>query len=191
MGYRTTTWIRIAFALVGVGNGLIDVYLNVAGQRAKRGRASPSSSGCMRRTRSVASPVPSWPVRSGPLDIDFRIGLVYAGLVARDHRDVDVSSVPRGRRVAGTQTLLSISALFREPTLLVPAVVVLGSFLIEGSMDVWSGLYLRDQLGASATGAAVAFVAFASAVLVGRLFAGRVLFGMGRRMTILVAVSAR
>ena len=33
----------------------------------------------------------------------------------------------------------------------------------------------------------MAFVAFASAVLFGRLFASRVLFGMGRRTTILVA----
>jgi MFS family permease len=54
-------------------------------------------------------------------------------------------------------------------------------------MDVWSGLYLRDQLGASASAAAMAFVAFASAVLFGRLFASRVLYGMGKRMTILVA----
>ena len=91
------------------------------------------------------------------------------------------------RHVEGAQTLFSISALFRSPKLLVPALIVLSSFLIEGSMDVWSGLYLRDQLGASATGAALAFVAFASAVLFGRLFASKVLFGMGRRMTILVA----
>jgi MFS family permease len=77
--------------------------------------------------------------------------------------------------------------LFKAPKLLVPALVVLSAFLIEGSMDVWSGLYLRDQLGASATAAAMAFVAFASAVMFGRLFASRVLYGMGRRMTILVA----
>jgi MFS family permease len=54
-------------------------------------------------------------------------------------------------------------------------------------MDVWSGLYLRNELGASASTAAMAFVAFASAVLFGRLFASRVLYGMGRRTTILVA----
>jgi MFS family permease len=64
---------------------------------------------------------------------------------------------------------------------------VLASFLIEGSMDAWAGLYLRDQLGASATVAAIVFVAFAASMCVGRLFAGRVLYGMGVRTTIVVA----
>ena len=54
-------------------------------------------------------------------------------------------------------------------------------------MDAWSGLYLRDQLGASAAVAAIAFVAFAGAVFVGRLVASRVLFGRGRRTTIILA----
>ena len=54
-------------------------------------------------------------------------------------------------------------------------------------MDAWAGLYLRDQLGASATVAAMVFVAFAASMFVGRLFAGRVLYGVGRRTTIVVA----
>jgi sugar phosphate permease len=64
---------------------------------------------------------------------------------------------------------------------------VLFAFLVEGSMDTWSGLYLREQLGASAGVAAMAFIAFSGAIFLGRLFAGRVLFGLGPRTTIIVA----
>jgi len=58
---------------------------------------------------------------------------------------------------------------------------------VEGSMDTWSGLYLQDQLGASASKAALAFAAFSTSLCIGRLFAGRVLFGFGRRITIVLS----
>ncbi|MGZ8598068.1 MAG: hypothetical protein ACXWXB_07705 [Actinomycetota bacterium] len=54
-------------------------------------------------------------------------------------------------------------------------------------MDAWSGLYLRDELGASAGVAAMAFIAFSGAIFIGRLFAGKVLFGLGARTTIIIA----
>lgn len=54
-------------------------------------------------------------------------------------------------------------------------------------MDAWSGLYLRDDLGASAGVASLAFIAFSGAIFLGRLFAGKVLFGLGPRTTIIVA----
>ena len=70
---------------------------------------------------------------------------------------------------------------------MIPALVVLAAFLIEGSMDAWSGLYLRGQLGATVAVAAGVFIAFASAMFFGRIFASRILFGFGRRTTIVVA----
>src|SRR5207249_9713334 len=85
----------------------------------------------------------------------------------------------------GAQTAFSLSALVRSPALWVPALAVLFAFLVEGSMDVWSGLYLRSQLHASAWTASIAFVAFSGAIFFGRLFAGRVLFNLGPRITII------
>jgi MFS family permease len=119
--------------------------------------------------------------------MDFRLALGYAAAMLAIATVWTWASVPRGRSAMGVGSLLSISALFRYPALVVPAVVVLASFLIEGSMDAWAGLYLRDQLGASATVAAMVFVAFAASMFVGRLFAGRVLYRVGRRTTIVVA----
>ena len=87
----------------------------------------------------------------------------------------------------GTATALSISPLRRTPALWVPALCVLFAFLVEGSMDTWSGLYLRDELGATAGMAAVVFVSFSGAIFLGRMFAGKVLFGLGPRTTILIS----
>jgi fucose permease len=75
----------------------------------------------------------------------------------------------------------------RAPVLIVPAFVVLSAFLVEGSMDTWSGLYLRHELNASPFAAGIAFSAFAGSVFLGRMFASRTLFGLGYRRTILVA----
>ena len=48
-------------------------------------------------------------------------------------------------------------------------------------MDTWSGLYLREELGRlGGRAAGAAFMAFSAALFLGRLFAGRVLFGLGR-----------
>ncbi|MEO8423235.1 MAG: MFS transporter [Actinomycetota bacterium] len=187
IAYLPTGAILLAFALLGVGNGLVDVYLNVAAQRSEARTQKPVLQ-WMHATYAlggITGASVAGAIRAA--DIDFRVGLAYAAIALAITTAWTSSAVPKERYVDGTQTLFSISALFRAPKLLVPALVVLSAFLIEGSMDVWSGLYLRDELGASASTAAMAFVAFASAVLFGRLFASRVLYGMGRRMTILVA----
>jgi MFS family permease len=54
-------------------------------------------------------------------------------------------------------------------------------------MDTWSGLYLQEQIDATAGQAAMAFAAFSASLFLGRMFAGRVLFGLGQRTTILIA----
>ena len=169
---------------------LIDVYLNVAAQRAEAAdrQAGPAMDArdvrARRHHRSAR-----WPARSWRLDIDFRVGLAYAGAGAGRHRDVDVVEPFREERhVEGAQTLFSISALFRSPTLLVPALVVL-SVVPDRGIDgrVVGAVPPRSARRVAPRVASMAFVAFASAVLFGRLFASRVLFGMGRRTTILVA----
>ncbi len=113
--------------------------------------------------------------------------MAFAGLALIATAAWNARTAPSDRSPEGVQTVFSISALFRTPALWVPALVVLFAFLVEGSMDTWSGLYLRDELGASAGVAAMAFIAFSGAIFLGRLFAGKVLFGLGPRATIIVA----
>jgi hypothetical protein len=170
--------IWVGFALAGAGNGLVDVYLNVAGQRVESATNRPVLQ-WMHATYALGSVTGA--LMAGALlglGFDFRVALVYVAVVQAICALWTGVTVQRERSAAGDGSLLSISALFRSPALVVPAIVVLASFLIEGSMDAWAGLYLRDQLGASAR---------VASIVLGRVFASRLLFGAGRRPTIVVA----
>ncbi len=177
----------ITFLLVGVGNGLIDVYLNVAGQREEI------------RTRR---PVLQWLHASYALGgvtgaaaagllltagIDHRVGIAASGVALLATAVWNRRRASAERAAEGASSVLSVSALRRSPALWIPALTILFCFLVEGSMDIWSGLYLREELGASPAAAGGAFVAFAGALFVGRLFAAKVLFGLGPRRTIIIA----
>lgn len=179
--------VLVAFMLVGAGNGLIDVNVNVAAQRVESETRRPvlqwlhasyalggvTGAGVAGLLRTV--------------NIGFEVGLQYAGaaLLIAALLNARLGSDERGDSDPGVT--LSVSAFRRHPALWVPAAAVLFTFLVEGSMDTWSGLYLRGELGASAAVAAGAFMAFSGALFLGRLFAGRILFGLGPRTTILIA----
>ena len=187
VGYLSTSSILVGFALLGLGNALVDVYLNVAGQRIEIVIKRPVLQ-WIHATYSlggVTGATVAGAIRAAGLD--YRLGFAYAGCCLAITTVWTAASMSRDRHDTGTRAWFSVSALFRSPALLVPAIVVLAAFLIEGSMDAWSGLYLRGQLGATAIVAAMTFVAFASAMFLGRVFASRILFGLGRRMTIVVA----
>jgi fucose permease len=185
IGYLPTPAVVIGFLLVGLGNGLIDVYLNVAAQRVEVATRRPVLQWlhASYALGGVTGAAVAGLLLMGKLD--FRLGLLYASIVLVVTAAWNLRTAPRERGPEGTATAFSVSALRRTPALWVPAICVLFAFLVEGSMDTWSGLYLRDQLDASAGMAAVVFVS--SAIFLGRLFAGTVLFGLGPRTTILIA----
>jgi MFS family permease len=182
-----TSMLLVTFVLVGVGNGLIDVYVNVAAQREET------------RTRR---PVLQWLHASYALggvtgagaagilrtvDVDHRLVIAASGVALLATAWWNIRGASREPAAEGARSVLSISALRRTPALWIPALTVLFCFLVEGSMDIWSGLYLREELGASPAAAGAAFVAFAGALFIGRLFAAKVLFGLGPRRTIVIA----
>jgi MFS family permease len=175
------------FVVVGLGNGLIDVFLNVVAQRVEVRTRRPVLQwmhACY-ALGGVAGALIAGAVLTADLDYRYALGwAAVASLVTGALNAGTASTEPTAER---PESALSISAFRRAPVLVVPALVVLFAFLVEGSMDTWSGLYLRGQLQASAMVAAVAFAAFAFAVFLGRLFASRTLFGLGYRRTILVA----
>jgi MFS family permease len=187
IAFQPTQLIVLGFVLVGAGNGLIDVYMNVAAQRVEVARRRPvlqwlHASYALGGVSGAA--VAGLVLAAGA---DFRWGLAYAGVVLAAGAAWTGHTAPSERSPEGAQAVFSVSALFRTPALWVPALAVLFAFLVEGSMDTWSGLYLREELGASAGVAAMAFIAFSGAIFLGRMFAGKVLFGLGPRTTIIVA----
>jgi MFS family permease len=88
---------------------------------------------------------------------------------------------------AATETKISLSIFLRSRSLIVPAIVVLSAFFVEGSMDIWSVIYLRRTLEASALAGGIAFAIFSLAMAFGRITAGRVLFGLGYRATLRIS----
>jgi MFS family permease len=178
----------VAFAVVGIGNGLIDVYLNVAAQRAESESRRPvlqwlhASYALGGVTGAGAAGALS------VLGVGYRVafvlvGVILAGTAWWTRRTVSREPGAEGER----RTTFSISALFRSPVLWIPALIVLFAFLVEGSMDTWSGNYLQAEIGTTAGITALVFMAFSTAVFLGRVFAGRALFGLGRRRTVIVS----
>ncbi len=187
MALLPTGLLWIAFAIVGVGNGLVDVFLNIEGQRLESATQKPVLQWlhAMYAVGGITGAAVAGVVTA--TGTDYRIGLLFGGAVLflAGFWNAQAGSSERG--ATEVDSGISLSAFRRHPALWLPALVVLSAFLVEGSMDTWSGLYLKRQLGASDWQTAMAFVAFSAAVAVGRLFAGRVLFGLGRRTTILIS----
>jgi MFS family permease len=170
--------------IVGAGNGLIDVFSNTSAQRieARTGRPILQWLHATYAAGGITGALIAGGVAA--LGIDERAAFLVAGAAL-------LGSAAWNRMVGdpeggdAMQARLSVSAFRRHPGLLAAGVVVLFAFLVEGSMDTWSGRYLQDSQGASAVAAAGVFVGFSTALCLGRLFAGKVLFGFGRRTTIL------
>jgi MFS family permease len=70
------------------------------------------------------------------------------------------------------------------------AVVAALAFLAEGSMETWSAIYLRNELGAAAFVGALGPAAFHAAMLAGRLIGAGVATSLGAPATLLAAGSA-
>lgn len=187
LAYLPTSAILIGFVMVGIGNGLIDVFLNVAAQQTETRTAKPVLQWMHASYAfgSVTGALFAGAIRMAGLD--FRIGLTYAACVMFATSMWTSARLSHVRRSPAAGPTHPIAALLHTPALWAPAVVVLAAFMIEGGMDAWAGLYLRDELGVTAGVAAITFVGFAGAVVLGRLFAGRVLFGLGQRATILIS----
>lgn len=179
--------IVLGFLVAGAGNGLIDVYLNVAAQRVEVATRRPVLQwlhAAYALGGVTGAAIAGILLAAG---VEFRWGLAVAGIALAGTAAWTLRTAPPERSPAGAQATFSVAALFRTPALWIPALTVLFAFLVEGSMDTWSGLYLRDELDAPAGVAALAFIAFSGAIFFGRLFAGKVLFGLGPRTTIIVA----
>ena len=177
----------LAFAIAGVGNGLVDVFLNVEGQRVESITHRPVLQ-WLHATYAVGGITGA--IVGGIVaatHTNFRVGLLFGGVVLYLAAFWNAQAGTSARGATEVDSGFSLTAFRRHPGLWLPALVVLSAFLVEGSMDTWSGLYLYDQLGATEWQAAMAFVAFSAAIFLGRMFAGKVLFGLGRRATIMAS----
>jgi MFS family permease len=189
VAYGTGPTLILGFMVLGVGNGLIDVYLNVAAQGIEARERRPvlqwlhASYSCGGICGALIAGVA---ITAG---VSFRVVIGFGALAlfvtaAWSAASASVRGLPRTRR---TDTAVSLTVFRRSSYLILPAVIILFAFLVEGSMDVWSGAYLRTTLDTTALVAGIAFALFSAALMVGRLSAGRVLFGIGYGRTIQIS----
>jgi MFS family permease len=182
-------WLIPAFAICGIGTGLVDVFVNAVGHELE----SQTGTAVLQKVHAAYGGGAAFGALSCAIGLtlgySFRQVLLFEALLQLIPVIVCLAS-PAFRNapaVEPSDTKFSLSAFAKYPGLLVPALIVLSAFFIEGSLDVWSGTYLRSTLGASIMAAGIGVAAFGIATALGRGFASRILFSMGYRRTVLVS----
>lgn len=183
-GLATDAWtLGAALALLGLGNGCLDVSMNAHAIQVERGYRRPVMS-AFHATFSIGGVLAallgartlSWgwspAVTLGSVAV---LGLTVAAFAARgllpaEHTPSSAAEAPAGVTQTTHRTSRRIWAL---------AALALMLMLCEGVANDWSTLHLRDVLNASAAVAALAYGAFSTAMTIGRLLADRVAMRFG------------
>lgn len=189
VGYLPTAGLVLAFAVLGLANALIDVFVNVAGQ-AMEARLRKPVLQWLHASYSVGGITGALGAGLAlTAGVSFRtiLGIVGVLLLVVGLWNARAGSIERLPRSKAVKNKVSVSLFLHSRALLLPAFVVLFAFFVEGSMDIWSVTYLRKTLSTSVIAGAIAFAIFSLSMAIGRLTAGRLLFGLGYRRTILVS----
>lgn len=174
-------WLVAGVVLMAAGSGAFDVAINGAAM-GDAGWSRPARLTLLHAAFSGGGMVGA--VAAGlAIGTDVAFQLVYpflaamllltAALAARSgwHARPPEGGVPRAVALA-----------------MLPLAVLAGlAFLAEGSMETWSAIYLRDELGAAAFVGALGPAAFHAAMLTGRLIGAGVAGSLGPASTLLVA----
>jgi MFS family permease len=189
IAYGAGAMLLLGFVILGVGNGLIDVFMNVAAQGLEVRHRRPVLQWlhASYAVGGIGGALGAGIARTA--GVSFRVVIAGAGILLFATMGWNYLSpyVRRLPRPAEANTSMSLSVFKRSRRLILPAIVIMFAFLVEGSMDVWSGVFLRNTLSATALVAGIAFALFSAALAIGRLTAGRVLFGLGYHRTIIVS----
>jgi fucose permease len=180
-------YLAFAFLAMGAGTGLIDVFVNAAGQQVESRSGSSVlqwvhaayGAGGVVLAMATGIALTNGIPHEAPILVATALQVVVAGVAWRSAALSERATRPQGR--------FALAIFAERPVLIVPAVIVLFSFFIEGSMDVWSVIFLRDTLGSSIIGGAIGFSAFALAITLGRAIGARFFFHLGYTRTILIS----
>ncbi|TBW39310.1 MFS transporter [Siculibacillus lacustris] len=171
----TATVLAIGLFLFGAGNGLMDVAMNAHGVLVERRLGRPI----------MSSLHACWSL--GGLSGAGLGGLALAGMAPPLHA-VAVVVVLGGIAALAASALLGPEdrAAAAGPAFALPGRRTLGiglltfaSFVAEGAMLDWTGVYLAGSLGTTAAFAASGYAAFSAAMTLGRLTGDRVRAAVG------------
>jgi fucose permease len=180
----------LSFLFMAAGTGLIDVFVNAAGQEVEAWSDSSvlqwvhAAYGAGGVVFALSSAIA---ITNGvPYELPILVAAAVQGTIAV----AAWNSSPLRNRAEREPGRFALTVFATNRTLIVPAVIVLFSFFIEGSMDVWSVIFLRETLGSSIIGGALGFSAFALAITLGRAVGARFFFALGYARTVFISGAA-
>ncbi|WP_392674620.1 MFS transporter [Streptomyces sp. LN785] len=185
-GLATGVWtLGAALALLGLGNGCLDVSMNAHAIQVEHGYRRPVMS-AFHATFSIGGVLAalvgartlSWGWSpAATLGSVALFGVVVAALASRGLLPrVQVTAAPASEAAA---VGAARPARGTSRRILVLATLAFMLMLCEGVANDWSTLHLRDVLDAPAATAALAYGAFSTAMTAGRLLADRVAMRFG------------
>lgn len=171
----------IGLVITGLGTGVWDVAMNVAGAEVEQRRGRP----LMPRLHAAFSlgTVTGAGIGAATAAAGIPLAAQVVGVVVLIPIVMTVAvrgflpSVPAPTKAEGGTGVL---AAWREPRTLLIGVLVLGFAFTEGSANDWIAYALVDGYGASETVGAIAFGLFVTAMTIGRTFGGSALERFGR-----------
>jgi MFS family permease len=183
--------IAVAFVIVGLGIGLLDVLINVDGSAVERASGRTLMPG-MHAAWSIGAAVGSGiGAACAALGIAPAAQLIAEAILIAAAAFGTAAGIPPGTRAPEEQAAQDRKARLRQWLrgwldwrLLLIGVVMLGVELGEGSANNWLTLAVRNDHGQTAAIAAVYFTAFAGGEGLTRLFGGRIVDRLGRVRTI-------
>jgi fucose permease len=179
-----------ALLILGVAFGISDISVNVQAVSVEQAYKRPMMSGLHAMwsvgllTGSLVGAL-SARARIPPSEELVVAGLVLASIVQlgaggflepRLEREtiIEPGRPPTGSRVR----------FFGEPTLVIIGLIAFCSFLVEGSVSDWSGVYLHGTQRASLSTAALGVAVYSIGATLGRLVGNRVIGKFGRLQTL-------
>jgi MFS family permease len=188
--------VAVAFVIVGVGIGTLDVLINVEGAAVERA-AGRTLMPVMHAAWSIGVAAGSGiGAACAALGITPSAQLIGEAVVIAAAAIGTAAGIPHGRHEPAQQPSRNRGAMFRQWLrgwldwrLLLIGVVMLGVELGEGSAGNWLTLAVRNDYGQGAAVAALFFTAFAAAEALTRIFGGPVVDRLGRVATIRVTTA--
>jgi MFS family permease len=183
--------LAIAFVIVGLGIGTLDVLINVEGSAVEQA-AGRTLMPMMHAAWSIGAAVGSGiGAACAALGVSPAEQLIAEAVLIAAAALGTAAGIPDGRRGPAGRPLRDRGARLRQWLrgwldwrLLLIGVVMLGVELGEGSANNWLTLAVRNDHGQTAAVAALYFTAFAAGEALARLFGGPIVDRLGRVRTI-------
>ena len=193
---RSVPLVAVAFVIIGIGIGALDVLINVEGSAIERA-AGRTLMPMMHAAWSIGAAVGSGiGAACAALGVTPSAQFIAEAVIIATAALGTAAGIPHGRRAPAGRQPQDRGAKLRQWLrgwldwrLLLIGTVMLGVELGEGSANNWLTLAVRNDHGQTATVAAMFFTAFAAGEALARIFGAPIVDRLGRVRTIRVTTA--